>query len=938
MSLTHWLRTSHKPGRNRKSKEARRLRPRLETLEDRCVPSGNFQPIGPFPAFGADSQPGIIFTIGSSTVTTTVTGQGPFDGSDDSYVAVRNLSGSGVTISTLNLSGPSGFTGFDGDGIRTFGGTGSGPTGYEGPATSFSNITPTSITINFSDDSGNPLTPGNQTYFSLELPPSALDLLIAVPPPDQNAVEGASHSFALGAFTASGSGPFSVSVDWGDSSNSSFSQSSPGPITPQSHVYAEEGTYTVSVKVTAGSLSSTESFKVNVSDPAVLGTPVAVGAVEGAAFTGKTTATFTDPGGAEAMSSYSATINWGDLTPTIAATITGGTPLGSSSAVFTVGSDGIAHTYAEEGTYDVTTTINHAGIITVVHSTATVADPAVVGTPISVNAKEAISTTVPVATFTDPGGAELTPSIAAEYQANIDWGDSSSSAGTISYSDGAGSKTAPFTVNGTHAYAEEGTYNITVTISHDTAPNTVVKTTAMVRDNFGLLVLDPTNPQALMITGNAVVTMNHSGAVVVDSSDPSAIFLVGHGTLQAAETDVTGDIVEHGPITFSGELNHEAATADPIGLGLPTAPPVVSAAPLIISSGVVTLGPGTYVGGIQVTGTASVTLSPGVYYMKGGGFSASGQATVTGTGVLLVNAPAAATDTISITGDAVVTLTASNSLPDGYAKYDGIAVMQDPASTNPILVAGNPGEAPSLIVTGTVYAPKALLQVAGNGNMVVSAFTGAFSTVGGVVVVNDAMVVGNGALTINADPPPGGAGALINFPSHARSVKPMVPLAAIADFASMTASTLPAAPATVTMPGSPNNAETFFTATTAPQATPLFSSNSLIVGNAGKTEEDDDMVPSAEQLPALPLEAVTPASESASTAGSSAYMDMLAATDNLVEPIRALPADIVEHVAADGYVTPSLLGVLGLTMGLPAWWRSIDRRKDKENRRRGQPR
>jgi hypothetical protein len=50
-----------------------------------------------------------------------------------------------------------------------------------------------------------------------------------------------------------------------------------------------------------------------------------------------------------------------------------------------------------------------------------------------------------------------------------------------------------------------------------------------------------------------------------------------------------------------------------------------------------------------------------------------------------------------------------------------------------------------------------------------------------------------------------------------------------------------------------------------------------------------------------------------------------------------LPADIVEHVAADGYVAPSLLGVLGLTMGLPGWWRSADRREDKENRRRGLP-
>jgi hypothetical protein len=514
----------------------------------------------------------------------------------------------------------------------------------------------------FVDSSSHTETSGNVTVTWIANTPPKV-----TPPANQTSLEGASPTFNLGSFTDPDGGPWSVDVNWGDSSaHTVFSMSSPGTITPQSHTYAEEGPYTVTVKVTD----------------------------------------------------------------------------------------------THDGQFD----SKNFGV--------TVNDQAVVGTAKPVSAKEAIAFMAPVATFIDPGGAELSPSIAAEYQATIAWGDSSpNSAGTISYSDGAGSKTAPFTVTGTHTYAEEGPYSITVTISHDTAPNIIVHTTATVRDNFGLLVLDPTDPQSLKIDGNGSVTVNHSGAVVVDSSDPSAIFLTGHATLQAAETDVTGDLVQHGPVTFSGELNHEAATPDPFGLGLPTAPATVSTTALHISSGSMTLGPGTYVGGIVIDGTASVTLSGGVYYMKGGGFSVSGQATVTGNGVLLVNAPASSSDTISITGQANVTLTASNSLPDGYSKYDGIAVFQDPASTNTILVTGQPGEHPSLTVTGTVYAPKALLQIDGNGNVVVSAFTGAYSTVGGVVVVNEAMVTGNGDLTINADPPDfvvpayAGGGVLINYDS-----------------------------------------------------------------------------------------------------------------------------------------------------------------------------
>jgi hypothetical protein len=42
----------------------------------------------------------------------------------------------------------------------------------------------------------------------------------------------------------------------------------------------------------------------------------------------------------------------------------------------------------------------------------------------------------------------------------------------------------------------------------------------------------------------------------------------------------------------------------------------------------------TYVGGISVSGDASVNLLPGIYYLQGGGFSATDHAAITGTGVL----------------------------------------------------------------------------------------------------------------------------------------------------------------------------------------------------------------------------------------------------------------------------------------------------------------
>ena len=74
----------------------------------------------------------------------------------------------------------------------------------------------------------------------------------------------------------------------------------------------------------------------------------------------------------------------------------------------------------------------------------------------------------PVATVTDPDPA----STASEYSATIDWGDGTSSAGTLS-----GPTGGPFTVTGSHTYIEEGTYTITVhVVDIDTPSNDATAT------------------------------------------------------------------------------------------------------------------------------------------------------------------------------------------------------------------------------------------------------------------------------------------------------------------------------------------------------------------------------------------------------------------------------------------------------------------------------
>jgi len=333
-------------------------------------------------------------------------------------------------------------------------------------------------------------TPGATANLGAEL--TRLDVLgytlgsldapvVSAPGVAQTAVEGASKAIDLGSFADPNAAPWGVTVDWGDgSANTTYFLNTAGPLGTQSHKYAEEGNYTVTVNVNDfTSQLGSKTFNVAVSDPAVFGTAEALTAVEGQAFTGKKVASFSDPGGAESSANYGATIDWGDGSTTTGTIVpTGGTFIVTGN-----------HTYTEESAadhpgsnpYDVTVTISHeAAPTTTVHSTAKVSDPAVIAAPVAVTAVEGQAFTgKAVATFTDPGGAEPV----GDYLATIDWGDGTSSAGAIS-----GSGT--FTVRGDHKYTEESAadhpgsnpYDITVTITHEAAPQTTVHTSAVVSD------------------------------------------------------------------------------------------------------------------------------------------------------------------------------------------------------------------------------------------------------------------------------------------------------------------------------------------------------------------------------------------------------------------------------------------------------------------------
>lgn len=140
-------------------------------------------PTPPFtqcPALGLGTSCGLLLVINPDGTVTALndSAQEPYDGVEDTLIGVQN--NSAVSIPSLTLNGPGAF-GFDGDGLCTASsapaGCSFGPTGYEGPKTSFTVADNDNGTVTLTGG----LAPGASAYFSLEEVITAQNLII-VPP------------------------------------------------------------------------------------------------------------------------------------------------------------------------------------------------------------------------------------------------------------------------------------------------------------------------------------------------------------------------------------------------------------------------------------------------------------------------------------------------------------------------------------------------------------------------------------------------------------------------------------------------------------------------------------------------------------------------------------------------------------------------------------
>jgi CSLREA domain-containing protein len=319
--------------------------------------------------------------------------------------------------------------------------------------------------------------------------------------------------------------------------------------------YADNGVFTAAATVTDDEgLTDTVTFTVTVSNAsptADAGQSITV--VEGAVLTH--VGSFTDPGSAD---THTANVDWGDTTSTPAVVNQGAA---TTSATRTFDDDAAL-------TLTFTVTDDDGGIGT---DTATVtvtnASPVVTSGANQV-VRATVVLNVTLATFTDDGALDT-------HSATIDWGDGTALAtGTVDQ--GAG------TVQGAHAYASEGTYTVTTTVTDDDGGIGNVVTVQVIVQDAPLVALgsDLTVEEgtALLLAFSFIdsASETHDATVVWgDGASSAATVNQSLDTVSASHT-----YVEQGVFVIQASISDDTGLTglDSLTVTVTNAPPVVTAA------------------------------------------------------------------------------------------------------------------------------------------------------------------------------------------------------------------------------------------------------------------------------------------------------------------------------------------------------------------------
>ncbi|HEX8310529.1 MAG TPA: peptidylprolyl isomerase [Chthoniobacteraceae bacterium] len=225
---------------------------------------------------------------------------------------------------------------------------------------------------------------------------------------------------------------------------------------------------------------------VGIGDKVIAGEPEEIQAVPAASAAGVIVAKFQDADTRGALGDFTAKINWGDGTAVTNGAIVRDTSKPGQALYAVTGT----HTYTKPGTYGVVVEVfGSKGARTMIQSTAVVTAAPFKASGMIVDANVPVLTNRAVATFTDANS----PGTAADYEADIDWGDGQVSEGKIKATG------ASFAVVGTHKYLDPEVFSVKVTVRKQGTEQSAVAWSTVRLRGFAAKPHLPPFPQAHLI-------------------------------------------------------------------------------------------------------------------------------------------------------------------------------------------------------------------------------------------------------------------------------------------------------------------------------------------------------------------------------------------------------------------------------------------------------
>ncbi len=361
-----------------------------------------------------------------------------------------------------------------------------------------------------------------------------------------------------------------ATINWGDGSTSLGTIVNTGP-TPLGesfavtgdHTYEKVGPSSISISiVNIGGKTTSMVANVNVIDAPLSATADTLSGVEGFPLLDDagndlvTVATFTDGNPDATPLEYKVTIDWGDGSGG-SGTVVNGDTAGTFDVL-------ASHKYAEAGTYPINIIIDdsagdNGGSRAVANGEADIADaPLVNVNSNSVGGTEGQGVSATLGFFTDINPAAKT----SDFTVSIDWGDGTDTdetTGSVAITGGTSTGIDPttnidngtgvnFKITGNHTYAEEGSYDIDVTVTDADGQTFDLSTTATIKDATLSAIGAPSFPGVagvpLSVTnfGAPIVATFNDANPSPDAGDFSANTIVidwGDGTPTTAASSIT---------------------------------------------------------------------------------------------------------------------------------------------------------------------------------------------------------------------------------------------------------------------------------------------------------------------------------------------------------------------------------------------------------------